>query len=342
MHEHIMMTNQEEKESIFMAPWWKRLLNGLIDYSIIWWLSVRLVDYCFRSFAFTRDFFWVQVVVLSVGLLFLGYFFIFEYFLGWTPGKYITQTRLVYRGERSVWSVLKRTALRLVPLDVVTFLGQQYPTGWHDFFSDTAVANRIADEQSFVLTKKTNTIPIWRRLVYRTVISFSLFVFVFLMVMPLIVFYRWDRVRILSVSDYEWGFSEILPGVAVAVPGTKRNTRRALVAFRLRGVQMLLVKQLSNEQTPETKLEQDMSAVSPHSMMLVRLAEYEEKTNELGDFVWYRYSLEQAPFVANGFFFRPKEADDWYQFDSQGLKIDARAVLRKIWDQLTAEQSIEL
>lgn len=339
MHGH--MASVEIKEKQAPALWWKRFLNALIDYSVIWWLSVRLVTYCVESFAFSRDFFWIQITFLSIVLVFFGYFFVFEYFLHCTPGKYITRTRLKYLGKVSAWAVLKRTALRLVPLDAITFLGHSHPAGWHDYFSGTTVIDLSATKKELSLDK-TSTLPTWKRFFARIIISFSLFTVVFIVVMPLVVFHRWNSVQILNPAEYEWKISTSIEEFDLYVPGSERKNRRSLSAIRLRGVQMLLITALGAEETPEDKLQQDISLLTLHPLMLIKLSEYEEISMTDGDLVWYRYSVEQAPFFANGFFFKPKEGNNWYQFDSQGFKVDARLILRHMWDQLMIEQSNEL
>ena len=56
---------------------------------------------------------------------------------GKTVGKYITRTKVVNaKGELpSVISIFLRTILRLIPLDLMSYLFNS--VGWHDKFSST-------------------------------------------------------------------------------------------------------------------------------------------------------------------------------------------------------------
>ena len=72
-------------------------------------------------------------------VLYFGYYFGFEYFLGKTPGKFLTKTKVVdMNGE---WpggkKLLIRNLCRLIPFDNFSFLFG--PFGWHDSISGTRV-----------------------------------------------------------------------------------------------------------------------------------------------------------------------------------------------------------
>ena len=72
-------------------------------------------------------------------LLLFGYYFLFEYFFGKTPGKFLTKTRVVdVNGE---WpggkKLLIRTLCRFIPFDSLSFLFGSI--GWHDSISGTMV-----------------------------------------------------------------------------------------------------------------------------------------------------------------------------------------------------------
>ncbi len=72
-------------------------------------------------------------------MLYFGYYFLFEYFLGKTPGKFLTRTRVVdMNGE---WpggkKLLIRNLCRFIPFDNFSFLFG--PAGWHDSISGTMV-----------------------------------------------------------------------------------------------------------------------------------------------------------------------------------------------------------
>lgn len=72
-------------------------------------------------------------------MLLFGYYFLFEYFFGKTPAKFLTRTRVVdMNGE---WpggkKLLIRTLCRFIPFDNFSFLFGT--VGWHDRLSGTMV-----------------------------------------------------------------------------------------------------------------------------------------------------------------------------------------------------------
>jgi uncharacterized RDD family membrane protein YckC len=73
-------------------------------------------------------------------LLYFGYHFIFEYYFGKTPGKFITNTMVVDidNNKPSVKRLLMRNLCRLIPFDAFSFL---LGDGWHDSISSTKVIN---------------------------------------------------------------------------------------------------------------------------------------------------------------------------------------------------------
>lgn len=79
--------------------------------------------------------------IWTVTVYFL-YYFIFEYFVGKTPGKYLTKTRVVNLngGRPSAKAVLIRTVLRIIPFDIISYLFGL--TGLHDLMSKTLVIKR--------------------------------------------------------------------------------------------------------------------------------------------------------------------------------------------------------
>lgn len=70
----------------------------------------------------------------------LPYYFVFEYFLGKTPGKFITKTHVIRieDGERPrAWQILLRTLFRNFPLEFLWYIFS--PIGPHDYLSRTLV-----------------------------------------------------------------------------------------------------------------------------------------------------------------------------------------------------------
>ena len=70
--------------------------------------------------------------------LYFLYHFLFEYFFSRTPGKFITNTKVVDEdgNKPSIKILLIRNLCRLIPLDNLSFL---IGDGWHDEFSGTEV-----------------------------------------------------------------------------------------------------------------------------------------------------------------------------------------------------------
>lgn len=70
--------------------------------------------------------------------LYFIYHFLFEYFFSRTPGKFITNTKVVDEdgNKPSTKILLIRNLCRLIPLDNLSFL---IGDGWHDEFSRTEV-----------------------------------------------------------------------------------------------------------------------------------------------------------------------------------------------------------
>lgn len=79
------------------------------------------------------------ILAIYFFLLYFGYHFLFEYFFGRTPGKFITNTRVTgLNGNKlTIKELLKRNICRLIPFDNLSFLFGT--TGWHDSISDTLV-----------------------------------------------------------------------------------------------------------------------------------------------------------------------------------------------------------
>ncbi|MEK8179924.1 RDD family protein [Flavobacterium buctense] len=92
---------------------------------------------------------WYQEIVgnsflANFGFFLLGYFlyhFLFELAFSWTPGKFLTLTRVIneYGYKPSFKALLIRNACRFIPFDHLSFLFAE--KGWHDAISKTTVAN---------------------------------------------------------------------------------------------------------------------------------------------------------------------------------------------------------
>ena len=126
---------------------WKRLVNYIID--IVGYLIINLVLGLLIGtiVAITgnidfleSDAFDALSSHLALVVLFFYYFF-FELLFQATPGKLITQTRVISRQEAPLEAstIALRTLIRLVPFEPFSFL---FGEGWHDKWSNTMVVDK--------------------------------------------------------------------------------------------------------------------------------------------------------------------------------------------------------
>ena len=110
-------------------------LVDLVAFIVLFMLHVVIIELVFNTSPDPESP-WLGIYYL---VLLFGYFFLFEYFFGKTPGKFLTKTKVVdMNGE---WpggkKLLIRTLCRFIPFDNFSFLFG--PLGWHDSFSGTMV-----------------------------------------------------------------------------------------------------------------------------------------------------------------------------------------------------------
>ncbi|MCW3105102.1 MAG: hypothetical protein JWO09_3542 [Bacteroidetes bacterium] len=106
------------------------------------------------------------VTILSVGLAgtFIGlllwplYYFMFEFFLQRTPGKYVTKTIVVneYGEKPDAATTILRTVIRLVPFEAFSCFSDSN-RGWHDRWSKTYVLTLKEHQEVQALMEKYNT-----------------------------------------------------------------------------------------------------------------------------------------------------------------------------------------
>ena len=118
----------------------KRFANLLIDvigfYALLFLLGmvVGTFDpmYDFEGPSFT----------ISVYLIYVAYYWLFETLTGKTLGKFITRTRIVKEdgSKPEPINILGRSFSRLIPFDAFSFLGAQ-GKGWHDSIPKIYVIN---------------------------------------------------------------------------------------------------------------------------------------------------------------------------------------------------------
>lgn len=123
---------------LFLASTGMWFTNYFVD-SIIQNIFFYSLLFAFDSTAiYSEDLSGFVVILALLSIPF--YFILFEYFLGKTPAKYITKTKVVTaQGRRpKFWQVVGRTFARYIPFEAFSFFGNR-PVGWHDSLSKTRV-----------------------------------------------------------------------------------------------------------------------------------------------------------------------------------------------------------
>jgi len=144
--------NTEAKSNVVEAPKIKRALHWIID--------TTLVILTLSSFVPLFDFitgFEDEVgerMALTVFLIIarLIYYLLFEILFRTTPGKLLTQTRVLRDtdAEPDLVNIIGRTLSRFIPFEAFSFFGAR---GWHDSLSHTKVVNEVSALPSVVYSK---------------------------------------------------------------------------------------------------------------------------------------------------------------------------------------------
>lgn len=155
------MENREfEVTEDLLASHGQRILNYIIDiiiqYIIIFILA-SIIGIIASVLGATSILNWFQTVTDLEGtfifiIIMLFYNVFFESLFSRTIAKYITQTKVVLEdGSKPGWqTILKRSLCRLIPFDVISFLGHG-ARGWHDSLSDTYVVKKKTFDQELKL-----------------------------------------------------------------------------------------------------------------------------------------------------------------------------------------------
>lgn len=321
-----------ENKVVLVSPWWQRVIHGFFDYSIIWWLSDKLLSLYFKKFAFTQDFFWIQISFVSVFVLFVLYFFFFEYLFSTTPGKFITKNFLIgiNNSKPSGWQVLKRTVARLAFIDPLSFVAKN-PVGLHDAISGT----RVVRKKDLIINVESRRPSGFWLFFQRFVLGLSFFVVLMVVVSPAFLFHRWETPNQLSVESYEW--VEVRAGdLKLLVPGKLKERRgedRWQVSVGpLSGISITSFP-LGSE--PAGVLFNSLKTARSYTLSSVNLIEYEEHSSSSA--LWYRYVAMQVPLDSVGYFI--ETGSRLYRVDFQGFKTEGGDILRKMFS-YSLEQSM--
>jgi len=140
----------------------KRFVNNVIDWVICIVLTLGLGltgNWLYEAYGYdglaigdiTVNTFKFNLLHLVVSVVFYG---LFESLTSRTPGKYVTETKVVMRDGTppGTNAVLLRTLCRLIPFEALSFIGQ-FTIGWHDALSRTLVVDVYKYNKALQLKK---------------------------------------------------------------------------------------------------------------------------------------------------------------------------------------------
>jgi uncharacterized RDD family membrane protein YckC len=143
--EEVVETQNDSEELYEIAGPLKRVINYLIDYCIISFLTIGLVEILVSTNKISppKENDIVFYYPYIIGVLF-GYYLITETLFNKTIGKIFTNSLVVTDdgGKPSFFAIFLRTACRLIPLEGITFLIPNM-IGLHDYLSKTRVVVKV-------------------------------------------------------------------------------------------------------------------------------------------------------------------------------------------------------
>ncbi len=119
-----------------MVGKWLRLANFLID-TIVYTIILIIGLFLFKNTIAIENVKWASFI------LYVLYYFLFEYFKGQTIGKMITKTEVVSFAEGHKYDAIKiafRSVVRIIPFDVLSYLFSS--RGLHDRVSMTILRQK--------------------------------------------------------------------------------------------------------------------------------------------------------------------------------------------------------
>lgn len=129
----------------------KRFLNVLIDLFIVYLFTIGIGALINGIGVVTGNYQvadWIASLSPTENALFglivmFFYYFIMEFYLSRTFGKYFTKTLVVKHngGKPNLKSTLIRTLVRFIPVEIFSFFNSN-SRGWHDTLSVTYVVNK--------------------------------------------------------------------------------------------------------------------------------------------------------------------------------------------------------
>lgn len=128
----------------------RRCVNFVVDSLCIYTVSELVIPAVWllgveKQFIPEIDFELLQSSPEFFPFVLLAFYLFFEWRVGRTPGKFLTNTCIVTSdGARpGFWRLVLRSACRLVPFNVISIYLGADRRSWHDLISDTCVVVRV-------------------------------------------------------------------------------------------------------------------------------------------------------------------------------------------------------
>jgi uncharacterized RDD family membrane protein YckC len=132
-----------------MVPWYKRLLNMVIDFGVLFLIIIfiGIIAGFLNAFGYPAFLDWISEIdgitdrVFTSGIMVL-YLFGMESGTQRTVGKFLTGTMVVMEdgSKPQPGAIIKRAFCRIFLIEVLSFI-REIPRGWHDTASDTYVVD---------------------------------------------------------------------------------------------------------------------------------------------------------------------------------------------------------
>lgn len=142
---------EKDNNTLVLGSWGQRIINYIIDMFIVGTVTALTAEYTDIIDLKTLDPFNIppQMIYITYPCTFI-YYFIFELFLGKTPGKLLSKTRVVnLEGDKpEIKELVIRSAVRLLDIFYIfsfVILMPRHIGGLHDLLSKTRV---IDDRES--------------------------------------------------------------------------------------------------------------------------------------------------------------------------------------------------
>lgn len=321
------------EQSLHMAAWWRRGLTFLFDSTVIILLWQGVTKALMTQFAYSQDGFWVVALFVALPVVYFLYYFLSEYWFGKTFGKLIARTQVtsVDGMTPTPGQLVRRTFVRMVPIDILSFL-VAYPAGWHDVMSSTRVVQRPVSEPVVARERVGAGVRFWRRFW----LSLSGALLLSWIAVPAFTVMRWQNPQIAPSDSENWERIDVTGQLSLKLPHEKvRQVAPGLWRTRLTGLQTLEIERFESVDQVTERLRSEFEQLRQAPFTIVKLSEYEHEDN--GARGRYRYELDQVPLKGAGFWVTADEGAV-YMIRFMGFGVEADAALKAIEDNLAVPQ----